>query len=299
MEKKREDVGRVWPEVGAEDLGLGGGGEFGEVVAEFGGGVSPREVGVALGEPGFCEDVHHFGAGECLGQKDGVRVFRLEGGDHVLPERDGFGVGIVDAEDADALGAPEADDVRELFPEISPVGVMEVEGVDVLIFFGGILGVFDGAVGTFEEPVGVFVNVGMVGGAVDGKVECDFHPAGADFFDQPREIFERAEFWRDVAVSAPVGAVLVTVSDGVGDAGFSGFAGEGVVASFSGGDANRVDGREIDDVESHGFGVFDAGQAFAECCAAMAFAGCGTWEKLVPRRTEGFSAIHHHEGVSG
>jgi len=75
--------------------------------------------------------------------------------DAPLPEGEGFGVRVVDAEDADAAVEPILEDAAQLVPEAAPVGRLEVEGVDVLILLGGILGVLDGAVGTVEEPVGV------------------------------------------------------------------------------------------------------------------------------------------------
>lgn len=97
---------------------------------------------------------------------------------------------------------------------------------------------------------------------------------------------------------AAVGAVLVTVPDGVGDAGFTGLAGERVVPPLSGGEADGVDGWEVDDVEPHRTGVIDAGEAFAERGSAMSFAGCGPREELVPRREESFGAVNHDERVT-
>ena len=147
-----EDVGGVGPDVGAEEVGDGWVADFGEVLGELGLGGAPGEVGVGLGEAGLGERVHDVGAGEGFGEEEGVGRGLVEFGDAPLPEGEGLGVGVVDAEDADAAVDPELEDVVEGVPEAAPVGGLEVEGIDVLIFFGGIFGVLDGAVGTVGEP---------------------------------------------------------------------------------------------------------------------------------------------------
>ena len=118
-----------------------------EVELEFGLGGAPGEVGVALGESGLGERIHHVRAGEGLGEEDGVGVLVAQGGEAPLPEGEGLGVGVVDAEDVDAALDPELEDAVELVPEGAPVGGFEVERVDVLVFFWRVFGVLDGAVG--------------------------------------------------------------------------------------------------------------------------------------------------------
>ena len=48
----------------------------------------------------------HLRAGEGLGEKDNLRVLVLDGADQPLPEVDGLGVRIVDAEDTHAVVDP-------------------------------------------------------------------------------------------------------------------------------------------------------------------------------------------------
>ena len=96
-------------------------------------------------------------------------------GDAPLPEGQGLGVGVVDAEDADAAVDPELEDAVEGVPEAAPVGGLEVEGVDVLIFFGRIFGVLDGAVGTVVNQAGCSLTQGWSGRALEGDVEGELH----------------------------------------------------------------------------------------------------------------------------
>ena len=138
-------------------------------------GVAPGEVGVGLGEAGLGEGVHDVGAGEGFGEEDDVGIFFVDLGDAPLPEGEGLGVGVVDAEDADVAANPVDEDIAEGLPEAAPVGGFEVEGVDVLIFLRRVFGVLDGAVGADDEPVGMLGDPGMVGRALEGDVEREFH----------------------------------------------------------------------------------------------------------------------------
>ena len=191
-------------------------------------------------------------------------------------------MGVIDAKDADAACGPEFDDAGEFGPKGWPVGVMKVEWVDVLIFFGGIFGVFDGAVWALIEPVGMVLDIGVIGGAIDGKVQGQLQASGMNFFDEPVEIFESAEFGSDVFVAATVGAVLVAIADGIRDAGFACLGSDGVIFSFAGGEADGVDGGKVDDINAHGLGVIDAGEAIAKGRAAVLFSFGGAGEEFVP-----------------
>ncbi len=99
---------------------------------------------------------------------------------------------VVDAEDADAAGDPELEDGAEFVPEILPVGGLEVEGVDVLIFLGWVFGVLDGAVGAVNEPVGMLFDPGVVGRALESDVEREFHAVVAGGGDEVIEVGEGA-----------------------------------------------------------------------------------------------------------
>ncbi len=166
--------GGVGEEVGPH-VGGGLAGEFGEVVGEFLFGVAPGEVGVGLLEADLGEGAHHRGAGEGLGEEDDVGVGAADVGDHAFPEEHRFGVGVVDAEDPHAVGHPVPQDPQGLGDQAVHVGV-EGDGVDVLVFLRRVLGVGDGAVGAVVEPLGVFVDPGVVGGALEARSRAISRP---------------------------------------------------------------------------------------------------------------------------
>src|SRR5690606_22896766 len=130
-----------------------------------------------------------------------------------------------------------------LRPEGAPVLAVEVQGVDILVFFGRVFGIFDRTVRALVEPVWMLMDIGVVWGAIDGKIEGDFHAAFVDLGHEPFEVFESAEFGCDVFVPPAIDA-LVTVADGVGNTWIGGEGGEGVVFTFALGDADGVDGGE-------------------------------------------------------
>src|ERR1700741_955646 len=64
-----------------------------------------------------------------------------------------------------------------------------------------------------------------------------------------------------------------------------------IIFPFSFGEANRVDRREINDVESHRLSVIDPGKTISELRASIARALSGAREKLVPGCKQGFWSI--------
>ncbi len=88
---------------------------------------------------------------------------RLHIGNQPFPKGRRFGVGIVDAKCGDALVDPEEDDAAHFLPETFPVGIGEVEWVDVFVALWRVLGVFDRAVGPDVEPVPMFLRPRMIG----------------------------------------------------------------------------------------------------------------------------------------
>ena len=102
-------------------------------------------------------------------------------------------MGIVHAEDADALLRPVDHDAFKLFPELPPVLRLEVQGVDILVFLRGVFRVLDRAVRPPEEPLRVFFNVGMVRRALEGDIQGDFDIVFCGFSDQVPEILQRAQ----------------------------------------------------------------------------------------------------------
>jgi hypothetical protein len=200
-------------------------------------------------------------------------------------------VGVVDAEDADAAVDPEFEDTVEGVPEAAPVGELEVEGVDVLIFFGRIFGVLDGAVGTVIEPGGMFLDPGVIGGALKGDVEVEV--VGAGGVEEGVEVGEGAEGGKDCGVAAFCGAYCP------GAAYVVGFGGGGVVAALVEGSADGVDGREVEDVEAHGGGLGDARGYVVEGAVGVGSGRCGAGEEFVPDGEAGALALDPERELGG
>ncbi len=212
---------------------------------ELGLGGAPGEVGVRLAEPALGQGVHQLGAGEGLGQEEDVGVPGLDVVDAPVPEAQRLGVRVIDAEDAHALLDPEQEHVGELGPERAPVLGLEVEGVDVLVLLGRILGVLDGAVGAMAEPRRVLLDVRVVGrrpgrrcpGPARGRARCGLAT-------EVLEVLQRAELGVDGHVPA------LGRADGPGAADVVGLGLQAVVGPLAMGTPDRVDGRQVDDVEA-------------------------------------------------
>ena len=248
LQERVEDVGGVDEEVGPHQV-VALAGELAEVVLDLAAGGAPREVRVGLVEPDRPQPVHHRRPGERLGEEDHVGVGRADLAQQPLPERDRLGVGVVDAEDPDAVRHPVADDPQHLGGDAGRV-VVEVDGVDVLVLLGRVLGVRDGAVGAGGEPLRVAGDPRVVRGALQGEVERDLQPQLGGPLDEGVEVVDRPE----VGVDGVVAAVLA--ADRPGGAGVVRLGREGVVGALAVDLADRVDRRQVDHVEAHrGHGV--------------------------------------------
>ncbi|MNF30617.1 hypothetical protein D3C84_113620 [compost metagenome] len=208
--------------------------------------VAPGEIGVALRVTDLAQPRHHRRRGERFGEEDHFRVQRANIGDQPLPERQWFGVRIVDAKDLHALFDPANNDVAQLDPQArNGVRRIEVDVDDVLIFLRRILRVFDRAVRAPVEPARMLLEPRVILGTLNGEVEGDFQTVIGGGSDQSTEVLASAE----LRVNGFVAALLAT--DGIRAAGIIGAGGQGIVAPLAMGAANRVDRREIEYVEAH------------------------------------------------
>ena len=174
----------------------------------------------------------------------------------------------------------------ELVPQAAPVGRLEVEGVDVLVFLGRIFGVLDGAVGADDEPFGMLGDPGMVGRALEGDVERDLHAmawAAATRWSKSAKVPSSGMDGCVAAFAAsrwPRGcrdrlASAVTV----------------LLRPFAEGGADGVDGRQVEHVEAHGGDLgqerFDVGEGAVP--AGIGRGGAG--KELVPGGVAGALAV--------
>ena len=101
-----EDVWSIWPEVWPEvflRLTLG---ELFDILLKLSRSIAPGEVGVAVGEAAFGEEVFTLWTSEGFGQENDFRIIGFNVKDTPAPKLHRFGMGIVDAEDFDALLDP-------------------------------------------------------------------------------------------------------------------------------------------------------------------------------------------------
>src|SRR5205814_7987057 len=95
-----------------------------------------------------------------------VGMAALDVCDQPLPELEWLGMWIVNAENANALVNPVQHDASQLFPKRLGFFCFEVERIDVLVFFGWILRVLHRAIWPYMKPFLMFLDVGMVRGAL-------------------------------------------------------------------------------------------------------------------------------------
>ncbi len=151
---------------------------------------------------------------------------------------------VVHPEDPDAVLDPLQRDAQALGVEPGRVAV-EVQRVDVLVALRRVLRVGDRAVGPDGEPLRMRGDPRVVGRALQREVERDLHAELIRARDERVEVVEVAELRVDRVVPArgradrPRGADVARL--GV----------HGVVAALAVHGADRVDRREVDDVEAH------------------------------------------------
>ena len=205
--------------------------------------------------------------------------------DHPFPERQRLGVGVVDAEDLDALVDPEQHEVAQLVPDRRYRLAVEVDVDDVLVLLGRILGELDGAVRPPVEPLGMLHEPRMVARALNGEIEGELEAVAVGGLDQGGEVVPGAELRVERIVSA------LGRADGIGAARVAGRSRQAVVAALARGSADRMDRREVEHVEAH---VAHVGQAFdhvAERAVAVRIAALGPGEHFVPGGEAGRRAV--------
>src|SRR6266566_4525967 len=292
LQMERQDVRRIDEEIGPEIFAFGITGDFAHIGLQLLLARAPSEVGVGLAEAELGERLHHLGSGEGLGQEDDVRIDGLDFSDQPLPERKRLGMRIVDAKDAHPLRDPEQHDVAQRLPKPFVVGSVQVRIDDVLILFWRVFGILDRAVGSAPEPFRMLREPGMVGRALDGKVERDFHAVLRAGAHQAPTILERPKLGVYGVVAALGGA------DGIWTARIAGFAMERIVAALAVDAADRMDGSQIKYIETH---RADVVQSIDTIVKGAVFAGhrrLTAWHHLVPGACPRYSPVDHQR-ISG
>src|SRR5215510_10978166 len=152
---------------------------------------------------------------------------------------------VVHTENAHALLDPEADDALELLPECLPVRRVKVKGIDVLIFLRRVFRVLHSAIRAPPEPLRVLLHIGMIGRTLESDVEGYLYPILLGCGEQAPEIVQGPELGMDG--SMPAGSR----ANGPGTAWIIGSGHGGIVLALAVDLANRMNGREIEDVKTH------------------------------------------------
>ena len=208
--------------------------------------------------------------------------------DEPLPEGHRLGVGVVHAEDAHAPRHPEANHRQHLREQPLAVFGVEVQGVDVLVLFGRVLGELDAAVGAPLEPLGMLGDPGVIRRGLQGKVQGCLHALLAAGALEAREVLQGAQLGLHSLVSSQL------VAHRVGAAGAARGADQAVVGALAVGASDGVDGRQVDHCKTHLADLRQAALHVGEGGAAALHRALGSRPHLVPRGVPGLRAIGEH-----
>ena len=134
----------------------------------------------------------------------------------------------------------------------------------------------------------MLAHVGMVRRAIQGEVQRHLKAQRPGFPEEKLEVVHRAEGGLDRAVAAGRAA------DGPRRPDVAGLADGGVVLALAVGDADRVDGRQVDHVEAHAHGVFQRRPTVAEGGVGDPVGDRIAREELVPRREARLLPLDDH-----
>ena len=174
------------------------------------------------------------------------------------------------------------DDVAQGEPQVRHGALgMEIDVDDVLVLLRRILGVADRAVGAAAEPLRMLLEPGMIERTLDGEIERDLQALLGRGGDQAAKILRRAERRMNRVVPA------LDATDGIGAAGIVWPGRKRVVATLAVGRADRMDRREVEDIEAH---VADARQGLDDVVERAE----GARKELVPARELGLRPLDFH-----
>ena len=117
-------------------------------------------------------------------------------------KRKWFCMGIVDAEDADALIDPVLHDGPEFSPQFVRGGALEIQWINILVLFGWIFRKLNRAVRTGGKPFRVCCYVRMIGRTLKGHIERELNALGLSCISESLEIVQRSEIRMDGCMPA-------------------------------------------------------------------------------------------------
>ncbi len=140
---------------------------------------------------------------------------------------------------------PKREDVFERIPQSLPVGGLEIQRINILIFLGRILRILNRPIGALLEEFRMLFDPGMIRSALERNIQGNLHLQLFGPLDQVREILHGAQFGMDRGMTPFVGA------DRPGAAVVSRGGFDRVIFAFAKTLSDGRDRREVEDVEAH------------------------------------------------
>src|SRR5262249_2750976 len=207
--------------------------------------VSPGEVGIGLRESQLRKTIHDVWPRKRFRQKNEIPVLVFEIPDHPLPEIERFGVRVVDAENTHTLLNPEFNNGFQFLPKRTPMRCLEIERINILVFFRRILCILNGPVRPMPKPFRMLLHIRMIRGTLIREIECNIDSVLFSGANEMVKVVQRAEVGREGLVPAENGTDRPWTSR------FTRPRCSRVVFSFSKAFADRMNGREIQNVKTH------------------------------------------------
>src|SRR5262245_44646039 len=153
---------------------------------------------------------------------------------------------------------------------------VEIGVDDVFVFLWRILGETDRSIRPKAKPLGMLLQPGMVERALHRKVEGDIHLVLAADGDEPAKIIERAQLRFDRVMTA------IFVADRVEAARILWTGIERIVFALPVRAPNRMDRRQIKNVEAKPRDFRHARHTIVECAVAAGSRALAPWHHFVP-----------------
>src|SRR5580704_8827327 len=139
-----------------------------------------------------------------------------------------------------------------------PFGIFKIERENILIQLRRILGILYRAVRARPKPLSMLLDVGMIRCALECNIEGDLQSISFGAGDEFLEIFQRSQ----LRMNGSMAALFRTYRPGAAHIIWQ--RRNGIVFSLPESFPDRMDGRKIDNIETHGSNVGKPGLAITE-----------------------------------
>src|SRR5579875_1895150 len=183
---------------------------------------------------------------------------------------------IVNPENRNTALNPEPDHIEQRLHQSLLIRRVEINWIYILVFLGWVLGILNRAVWPMLEPLRMLSDPWMVGGALHGEVQCHFDSEPTCGGNQAIEIGQGAQ--RRLYRGMPAGFA----ADCPGTADAVACAVGRIVGALAVGAADRMDRRQIYDIETHLVNVGQPMFGVGERACTTGVRRLGADEQLIP-----------------